>query len=44
MYQHIAFYTVHDKRPLNENKQCQFCETSTDSILTENFIQENRLS
>ena len=30
----IARWTVHDRHPFNENRQCWFCESYTDSIVT----------
>ena len=33
VYQHITRFTVYFRLPLNENKQCQLCESSTYSII-----------
>ena len=33
VYHLIALYTVHGRRPFNENKQCQLCEAPSDSIV-----------
>ena len=35
VYQHIENCIVYGRRPISENNQCQLCETSTDSIITE---------
>ena len=34
VYQHIAYCTVHVRNLFNENTQCQFCESSVDTIVT----------
>ena len=34
VYQNIACFNVHPRRPFNKKKQCQLYEASTDSILT----------
>ena len=34
IYQHISHCNVHGRIPFNEKKQCQWCETYTDSIVT----------
>ena len=43
VYQHSVCCTVHVRRPFNENKQCQLCEASTDSIVTTELYTRKEL-
>ena len=43
VYHLIICCTAHGKHTLNENKQCQFCEASSDSILTTKLYTKKSL-
>ena len=43
VYQHITCCTVRGRRPFNENKECQLCESSTDAIVTTNIYTGKEL-
>ena len=44
VYHPISWCTVHSRLPFNEKKQCQLCDPSADSIVTEKLYTRNILS